>query len=118
MWNVGCNERHNKKKWLIFLRNKTKKNGYPKWATKLKRSFLVCLRKSQHLKSSFDFANSNSFCAFETFSPTKRDLIYDGIQHALQYLTMLDILQMASLDDEIVDAKDLISKEVMCQENP
>ena len=30
---------------------------------------------------------------------------------------MLDILEMASLD-EIIDAKDLISKEVICQENP
>ena len=28
---------------------------------------------------------------------------------------MLDILEMASLD-EIIDAKDLISKEVICQE--
>ena len=69
------------------------------------------------MKSSFDFTNSNSFCAFETFSPTKRDLIYDGIQHASQCFKMLDILEMASLD-EIIDAKDLISKEVICQENP
>ena len=67
------------------------------------------------MKSSFDFTNSISFCAFETFSPTKRDLIYDGIQHASRCFKMLDILEMASLD-EIIDAKDLISKEVICQE--
>lgn len=50
--------------------------------------------------------------------PLQREiLIYDGIQHVSQCFKMLDTLKMASLD-EILDAKDLISKEVICQENP
>ena len=50
------------------------------------------------------------------FSPTERDLIYDDTRRASECFKMMDILEMASLYDEIINAKDLISRELVQQE--
>ena len=50
------------------------------------------------------------------FSPTERDLIYDDARRASECFKMMDILEMASLYNEIINAKDLISRELVQQE--
>lgn len=66
----------------------------------------------------FDFTSSNYLCALKPFSLRRKCLTYSDIRCASECLKMIDVLDMDSLYDEFIDAKDLIDKQLVYQNKP
>lgn len=71
-----------------------------------------------YLEANFNFTSANYLWALKPFSLRRRCLIYDDIRCASECLKMTDILDMDSLYDEFIDAKDLIDKQLVYPNKP
>lgn len=70
------------------------------------------------MECNFDSTSSNYLCALKPFSLRRKGLTYDDIRCASECLKMIAVLDMGSIYDELIDAKNLIDKQLVCQNKP
>lgn len=95
------------------------KTCYQKWEVKLNRIFSICLLKLQLIWKLALISQVQITSMFENhFSLGKRDFIYGGAQCASQCLMMTEVLDMDSLLDENIDAKNQSDEQLVDQNQP